>query len=518
MAYSLRERVPRAANKPSVYVDDSPKAPKRQKVKAVSKKVPRGLVDEAPLDTIDSLAADEQIKQLSASKKAAAKPKATNKIAALDVSNLSLYFLASRQLDRGSDNAFTEESSDSNSNESEIKDEGMAGRDEEKKQLGEFWEKHVTRKVPGSLYISGQPGTGKTALLKEWMVKYHSKRGSAGNGATLVVHFNCVAVTGPRAFLPALLDAIPIKSKATFEEPIESLKLLITTSSGFIVLILDELDHLLGSVGSGAGQEILYQVFELVHLPGSRISVIGVANDLNLTDRFLPRLRARGYEPQRIKFQPYNLEQIKAILTKLLSPVEKEASRRCDLSGQPPKLFFNPAALEFCARKVASVSGDLRRALDLCRQAVNIAESEASAGPMIQISVGHILKAEQASAGSPVIKTIKALPPNAQVLLAAILHLIHKNAPLIISQLYEEYFRVCNDSGLFEALSINEVGALLDNLETNGLISRNLESKAFRGTPVRRPGPNSEADLRKALMASDLVRTLVPCEKKKIRN
>lgn len=141
----------------------------------------------------------------------------------------------------------------------------------------------------------------------------------------------------------------------------------------------------------------------------------------------------------RIKFQPYSLEQIIAILKKLIGPVEIEASRRFELTGESSKPLFNPAALEFCARKVASVSGDLRRALDLCRQAVSIAESEASSGAFVQVGVGHILKAEQASAGSPVLKTIKALPPNAQVLLAAILHLLHKNAPLLITQVLYHY-------------------------------------------------------------------------------
>jgi len=35
---------------------------------------------------------------------------------------------------------------------------------------------------------------------------------------------------------------------------------------------------------------------------------------------------------------------------------------------------FNPTALELCARKVSAVSGDARRALEICRRAVEIAE------------------------------------------------------------------------------------------------------------------------------------------------
>ncbi|KAI0220793.1 AAA ATPase [Massospora cicadina] len=127
---------------------------------------------------------------------------------------------------------------------------------------------------------------------------------------------------------------------------------------------------------------------------------------------------------------------ITTILTRLISPVEREAIRRSEASGETPKPLFQAAALEFCARKVASVSGDLRRALDLMRQAVNIAESEAPSNTLVQVSVGHILKAEQASAGSPAFKAIQALPLNAQVLLVSILHLLSKSTSLTITQVF----------------------------------------------------------------------------------
>lgn len=230
MAYALRERHPRAASQAATTPVLSPKAPKRQKVKGTTKRAAKA----ASAPTSDPETSGDEQRKTPVMKKTAPKSKAATKVAALDISKVSLYLLASRQLDRGSTNAFADQSDDSESIESERKDEGMAGRDQEKKQLGEFWEKHVTEKNPGSLYISGQPGTGKTALLKEWMARHHPKRGNGGKGAIHVVHFNCVAVTGPRTFLPALLDSIPISSKATFDEPIESLKHLITTTSAFM--------------------------------------------------------------------------------------------------------------------------------------------------------------------------------------------------------------------------------------------------------------------------------------------
>ena len=43
--------------------------------------------------------------------------------------------------------------------------------------------------------------------------------------------------------------------------------------------------------------------------------------------------------------------------------------------------MFDPDAVELCARKVAAVSGDARRALDICRRAVDLrAEANAARG------------------------------------------------------------------------------------------------------------------------------------------
>ena len=35
------------------------------------------------------------------------------------------------------------------------------------------------------------------------------------------------------------------------------------------------------------------------------------------------------------------------------------------------------SAVQFCARKIAAVSGDMRKALDICRRAVEVVETEA---------------------------------------------------------------------------------------------------------------------------------------------
>ena len=44
--------------------------------------------------------------------------------------------------------------------------------------------------------------------------------------------------------------------------------------------------------------QVLYQLFDWAAAPTSRLVLVGIANALDLTERFLPKLAARGASPQ----------------------------------------------------------------------------------------------------------------------------------------------------------------------------------------------------------------------------
>ncbi len=50
---------------------------------------------------------------------------------------------------------------------------------------------------------------------------------------------------------------------------------------------------------------------------------------------------------------------------------------------------MEPTAVQFCARKVAAVAGDMRKALDICRRAVEMVEAEVRKQQVITPAAGR---------------------------------------------------------------------------------------------------------------------------------
>lgn len=86
---------------------------------------------------------------------------------------------------------------------------------------------------------------------------------------------------------------------------------------------------------------------------------------------------------------------------------------------------MQPVAVELCARKVAATMGDMRIALDVCRQAIEVAEMEykrktseeavlseqtnASQPIEPKVTIAHVMKVIQSLFGSPTVQKLKQL-------------------------------------------------------------------------------------------------------------
>ncbi|KAM7209088.1 cell division control protein 18 [Naviculisporaceae sp. PSN 640] len=239
----------------------------------------------------------------------------------------------------------------------------LIGRDEERAQLKGFLDRCATTKPSGCLYVSGPPGTGKSALVNEVTQEVVTE----SSGTIKKAYINCMSIKSSKDLYITLLEQLGGEDLDLSENDlVTALQKLIMPkkkSTDVFLVVLDEIDHILT-----LDPESLYRVFEWSLQKTSRLALIGIANALDLTDRFLPRLKSRNLKPDLLPILPYTTQQIKGIIiTRLKSLVP---------AGSDFLPFFHPAAIELCSRKVSTQTGDLRRAFEVLRRAIDLVESE----------------------------------------------------------------------------------------------------------------------------------------------
>ena len=103
-------------------------------------------------------------------------------------------------------------------------------------------------------------------------------------------------------------------------------------------------------------QTLLYNLFNWPSYDNSRLIIIGIANMMDLPERFLSKIRSRMSE-NRLVYKPYNSTQIQEILQSRLSQ---------------DAMVFKPDGLRYIAEKISSTSGDIRRALQVSKRAIEL--------------------------------------------------------------------------------------------------------------------------------------------------
>ncbi|KIX04294.1 uncharacterized protein Z518_05161 [Rhinocladiella mackenziei CBS 650.93] len=207
------------------------------------------------------------------------------------------------------------------------------------------------------IYISGTPGTGKTATVREVIASLRQTVLNEELDDFNFVEINGMKVTEPHQSYSLLWEAL----KGDRVSPNHALSLLEQEFSHPsprripCVVLMDELDQLVTK-----NQSVMYNFFNWPAMRHSRLIVLAVANTMDLPERTLSNKISSRLGLTRITFPGYTHMQLMEIISSRLKAV--------------PGNIVDQDAVQFASRKVAAVSGDARRALDICRRAVEIAE------------------------------------------------------------------------------------------------------------------------------------------------
>ena len=227
-----------------------------------------------------------------------------------------------------------------------------------------------------------------------------------------------------------------------------------------VVIMLDEIDKLVEK----SGDDTLYNLSRMnSELENSRVSIMGISNDLKFTDFLDPRVKSSLGE-EEIVFPPYDANQLRDIL-----------QARADVAFKGSALTED--VIPLCAAFAAQEHGDARRALDLLRTAGELAERD----QIDQVEEDHVRQAQEKIELDRVVEVVRTLPTQSKIVLFAII-LLEKNGVHNINtgEVFNIYKNLCAEIDA-DVLTQRRVTDLISELDMLGIVNAVVVSKGRYG-------------------------------------
>ncbi|MFB6120916.1 MAG: Cdc6/Cdc18 family protein [Halobacteriaceae archaeon] len=226
------------------------------------------------------------------------------------------------------------------------------------------------------------------------------------------------------------------------------------------VIMLDEIDKLVEK----SGDDTLYNLSRMnSELDNSRVSIIGISNDLKFTDFLDPRVKSSLGE-EEIVFPPYDANQLRDILQHRAETAFKADALSDDV-------------IPLCAAFAAQEHGDARRALDLLRTAGELAERDQTD----EVEEEHVRQAQDKIELDRVVEVVRTLPTQSKLVLYAII-LLERNGVHNINtgEVFNIYKRLCEEIDA-DVLTQRRVTDLISELDMLGIVNAVVVSKGRYG-------------------------------------
>ena len=239
-------------------------------------------------------------------------------------------------------------------------------RDEEKKEILDFIQ--LKEKNSKTLFVSGQPGTGKTSLILEIL----NNDLAENKEYFLKFSINCLSINSTDDFYENVFKYLNDPCRYNyFEEKlgeknqknlINILKetpsqnnfqkiLNILGKTPFIIL-LDEIDFLYKK----RDDFLFFSLLTIPYLTNSGVKMILISNNADFDNEIFPKLKNRNITIKKIIFKPYTHKQLANIMTLKLESIGLLK-------------FFSNDAIKFLSTKM-NKSGDIRPIISIIKEII----------------------------------------------------------------------------------------------------------------------------------------------------
>ncbi len=341
--------------------------------------------------------------------------------------------------------------------------ENILHRDDEIKQIAQILAPVLKSDIPNNIMMYGSSGVGKTTVVKH-VAKFLKKKTQTLDLPFDYIYMNCKLqkINTQYRLLAHIADGLGRKVPPTGLPTDSVYKIvyeLLNSRPTLVVVILDEIDAMTQS------SDALYCLYRMNDelADGSKISVIGISNDINFIENIDGRTRSSSSREDLV-FSPYNAMQLKSIL-------EQRAG-----------IAFNPDVVETgviqkCAALAAQEHGDARRALDILRVAGEIAERKG----FKKVTEREVGEAEESIEADKVVEVVRTQPKQSQAVLWTVLELSNASKEgLVTGDVFDHYREISAKVGM-KALTQRRVSDLIAELDVLGIITAKVISKGRYG-------------------------------------
>ena len=313
---------------------------------------------------------------------------------------------------------------------------------------------------PSNIMIYGATGTGKTAVVS--FIGKELKKIDPDEDRCSFLYVNCEVVDTSYGilfniasqFIKDINQKIPFTGWS-FEKLYEEFYKQIEMTSRVFVIVLDEVDHMI----SKKGDDIFYHLAKVnEHLVKSKVSLIGISNNMKFMELLEPKARSR-FGGESIIFQRYDKSQLEDILKKRVEGLFEEG-------------VLDDSVIRYCATIAARNEGDARMAIDLLRIATDIAERNGDT----KITDAHVKSAKSSMETDIIEEAVKSLAPQSKIVLLSIIKNTEAgNTVMITGDVYNVYKHLAERLQV-SILTQRRITDFISELDMMGLINASIKS------------------------------------------
>ena len=340
-------------------------------------------------------------------------------------------------------------------------------RDEQTSIIAKILAPALRLERPSNLFIYGKTGSGKT-LTTQATIKQIQSIAARELIPIKFIYINCklkkVADTEYRLVAEITRffgKTIPPTGLPT-DEVYNIFYRTLDKEKQVVVLVLDEIDQLVKKIGD----EVIYNLTRInTELKNAQLAIVGISNDIMFADNLDPRVKSSLSEEELI-FPSYNALQIQDILKKRSLEAIKDN-------------VLDEGVIAKCAAYAAREHGDARRALELLRVAVELAERKG----ILKISIKELDEAEEKIEKDRVIDIITTQPKQYQAVLYSILLIYEQRKQqniIFTGEIYVLYKELCSKISL-RPLTQRRVSDVIADFDLLGIINAKVISKGRYG-------------------------------------